>query len=129
MDAVNRIPAAGEPVPQVSQASQISQVSGAKRVDSALSESASRPDEKSAGIKGEDIRKAVEDLNSLAKMLDNKFKVSVHEETQRYELKVIDTETEKVIRTIPPEEILDLVARFKDMAGVVLTGLFLDKHV
>ncbi|NVM21125.1 MAG: flagellar protein FlaG [Desulfobacterales bacterium] len=45
---------------------------------------------------------------------------SVHEATGRTVIKVIDKETEKLIREIPPEELLKLAAKIEEMIGILL---------
>ena len=46
------------------------------------------------------------------------FKYSVHEKTKEVMVKVVDPDTGDVIREIPPEKILDLVAKLQELAGV-----------
>jgi len=41
---------------------------------------------------------------------------SIHEETKEIMVKVLDTDTEEVIREIPPEKILDMVAKIWELA-------------
>lgn len=44
----------------------------------------------------------------------------VHEETERIIARVIDRETKEVIREIPPEKYLDMIARLQELAGVFI---------
>lgn len=44
---------------------------------------------------------------------------SVHEPTGRTVVKVVDKETENLIREIPPEEFLNLAARLDEMIGIL----------
>ena len=44
----------------------------------------------------------------------------VHEETERIIARVIDRETKEVIREIPPEKFLDMIARLQELAGVFI---------
>ena len=46
------------------------------------------------------------------------FEFSIHEGTQEIMVKVIDNETHEVIREIPNEKILDMVAKMWEMAGI-----------
>lgn len=48
------------------------------------------------------------------------FEYSIHEETKEIMVKVIDRDTKEVIREIPPERILDLVAKMWEMAGILV---------
>lgn len=49
---------------------------------------------------------------------------TVHKETERLVVKVIDPADGKVIRQIPPEEVLELAVKLQEMIG-----LLLDKRV
>jgi len=44
---------------------------------------------------------------------------SVHEETGQTVVRVVDKDTGKLIRQIPPQELLDLAAKLEDMMGIL----------
>ncbi|MBW1960455.1 MAG: flagellar protein FlaG [Deltaproteobacteria bacterium] len=44
---------------------------------------------------------------------------SVHEKTGRTVVKVVNKDTQKVIREVPPEKILDLAAKLEEMIGIL----------
>ncbi|SHI38985.1 flagellar protein FlaG [Lutispora thermophila] len=46
------------------------------------------------------------------------FEYSIHEGTKEIMVKVINKETQEVIREIPPEKILDMVAKMWEIAGI-----------
>lgn len=66
---------------------------------------------------------ALEKLSKTAPVFDFRFHFKIHEETNRIMVQVIDQETGEILNEIPPEKILDLVARIYE-----LVGLLLDKH-
>ncbi|KJF25892.1 flagellar protein FlaG [Clostridium aceticum] len=45
---------------------------------------------------------------------------SIHEATKQISVKVTNTETKEVIREIPPEKILDMVAKMWELAGLII---------
>jgi flagellar protein FlaG len=47
------------------------------------------------------------------------LKFDLHEATGRTMVKVIDRETEEVIREFPPEKVLDLAAKMEEMLGIL----------
>ena len=47
------------------------------------------------------------------------LRFSVHEPTGRTVVRVVDKETETLIREIPPEEFLNLAARLDEMIGIL----------
>lgn len=70
----------------------------------------------------EEVEKAAEKLNRLMGIIEKRWKVSIHEDTHRVMVKIIDKDTGDVLNEIPPEKILDLIASFTKM-----TGLLVDK--
>ncbi len=48
------------------------------------------------------------------------FEYSIHERTKEIMVKVINKDTKEVIREIPPEKILDLVAKLWEIAGILV---------
>jgi len=64
------------------------------------------------------LRKAVEDLNK--KMSNSEVAFGFHEGTNRVMIKIIDKETKKVIKELPPEKTLDLIAKAWELAGIMV---------
>lgn len=65
------------------------------------------------------IKKAVEQLNK--KMAAHSEAVfGIHEETNRITIKIVDKDTKKVIKELPPEKTLDMIAKVWEMAGILV---------
>lgn len=45
---------------------------------------------------------------------------SYHEETKRVSIKVINSDTNEIIREIPPEETLDMLTKMWEVAGILV---------
>ncbi len=74
-------------------------------------------EKQSAG--NEQIKKAVEKLNkSMAAHSEAIF--GIHEDTNRVTIKIVDKDTKKVLRELPPEKTLDMIARVWEMAGILI---------
>ena len=58
-------------------------------------------------------------LNEMVKVFNRKLDFVVHDETNRTMVKIIDTASGKVLREIPPKEILDLVAKMQEAFGII----------
>lgn len=71
--------------------------------------------------KGQDIgqRPLVELLKSEYD-INFQLNFSFHKETERLVVQVIDPATSKVIRQIPPEELLDLAVKLQEMIGFLI---------
>lgn len=63
-----------------------------------------------------DIRNQVRRANRALEAVDIQAKFSIHEGTGEIIVKLEDTNTGEVIREIPPEKLLDLVAKMQEMA-------------
>ncbi len=74
--------------------------------------------------KKEEIMLATSIMNEVMQMSNHHLKFRVHEDSGRIQVKVIDSESQKVIREIPPEKILECSAMIKnlmeEMAGILL---------
>lgn len=80
---------------------------------------------KQAALNAEKIRQSVEALNKAVEVvLPNRLKFRVHEATDQIQVQIIDQESNKVVKEIPPQEILDLMTRIKEMVG-----WFLDERI
>ncbi len=84
------------------------------------SHGAERQDEKKENMFKEELDEAVEKANSHFNAFNRKFEISVHEKTNRISVKILDTETNEVIREIPPEKMLDLIAGIWEAAGIAI---------
>ena len=52
--------------------------------------------------------------------MSTKCEFSYHEPTGRISIKVMDKETDEVIREIPPEETLEMVEKMWELAGLIV---------
>ena len=66
----------------------------------------------------EQIRKAVEKLNKS--MPNSEAVFGIHEETNRVTIKIVDRSTKEVIKELPPEKTLDMIAKVWELAGILV---------
>ena len=64
------------------------------------------------------IKKAVEDLNK--KMGSSEVQFGIHEATNRVMIKIVDKETKEIIKELPAEKTLDMIAKAWEMAGILV---------
>lgn len=64
------------------------------------------------------IRKAVDDINKKANNSEAIF--GIHEDTNRVMIKIVDKDTKKVIKELPPEKTLDMIAKVWELAGLMV---------
>lgn len=87
----------------------------AKELDSKQLQSPKENHEKTQ----EDLTEAVDKLNKTAVIFNRSLRFQVHDETKKTMVSVVDITNDKVIRQIPNEEVLDLVARMDDYMGLI----------
>ena len=63
---------------------------------------------------------AIDKANKAIIGTRREFEYSVHKPTHAISIKVIDSESKEVIREIPPEKMLDLVAKLWELAGIIV---------
>lgn len=66
----------------------------------------------------EKIKKAVEQLNK--NMSHSEAVFGFHDATNRVTIKIIDKDTKEVIKELPPEKTLDMIAKVWEMAGILV---------
>jgi len=68
----------------------------------------------------EDVIGIIEKANKNFTAYDRRFEFSIHEATKQIMVKVIDANTDEVIRELPPEKVLDMVAAMWEVAGIIV---------
>lgn len=66
------------------------------------------------------LLKAIERANKMVEGANRVFEYSIHDKTNVIMVKVLNSETNEVIREIPPEKILDVIAQIWEMTGIIV---------
>ena len=69
-------------------------------------------------VSAEQIKKTLAELNK--KMMNTACQYGIHEGTGRVTIKIVDKETRDVIKEIPAEETLELIAKAWELAGIMV---------
>ena len=67
----------------------------------------------------EQIRKVVEELNRKINA-NTEAVFGMHEATNRVTIKIVDKSTKEVIKEVPPEKTLDMIAKVWEIAGILV---------
>jgi uncharacterized FlaG/YvyC family protein len=62
-------------------------------------------------------------LNRALEIFNKRLRFEVHDETERIMVKILEKRTgntDEVIREIPPERVLDMLARLEEMIGLLI---------
>lgn len=71
-------------------------------------------------ISDEQLIRAIDRAIKAAQGAETVLDFSVHKQTKEIMVKVLEKETGKVVREIPPEKMLDFVAKLWEMAGIMI---------
>ena len=66
------------------------------------------------------VLEAIERANKAISIANRRLEYAIHDKTKDIIVKVINTETEEIIREIPPEKMLDMVACIWEMIGIIV---------
>ncbi len=66
------------------------------------------------------LKSAISNANSKLKFKRTKCEFTIYEDINRIAIKVIDRDTDEVIREIPPEETMELVQKLWEFAGLIV---------
>lgn len=105
--------------PGLPQGVQASPASKVERTARATEETASPRAVEEAAEDDEGLKDVVSNLNQLVRDLHRELKFSVDDDSGETIVKVIDKETDEVLRQIPSAEVLRLRKRLEEAAGVI----------
>ncbi|HQE24107.1 MAG TPA: flagellar protein FlaG, partial [Syntrophomonadaceae bacterium] len=77
-------------------------------------------------VDADTLQAAVNITNDAIRIVNYHLEFRLHEDSGRYQVKVIDSESQKVIREIPPEKMLEFSAHIKQMLDKAL-GFLVDE--
>lgn len=84
----------------------------------AESDSEGQAEQDSKGFDAEMMRQAMKELTKKADNIQAEF--GIHEKTNRITIKMVDKQTKEVIKELPPEKMLDMIARMWEISGLVV---------
>ena len=64
------------------------------------------------------IKRAVEQFNK--KMGNMECQYGIHEATNRVTIRIIDKDTREIVREVPPEKTLEMIAKVWELAGILV---------
>lgn len=68
----------------------------------------------------EEVSDAVDRINDFVQVVQRDLRFTVDEDTGRTVVKVLDSQSEELIRQLPPEEILELAAYMDELRGLLV---------
>ncbi len=94
-------------------------VAPAETVEIKASENGSSDVAQQTKVDNETIRKAVEQMKRSMNV-NTEAVFGFHEDTNRITIKIVDKSSKEVIKEVPAEKTLDMIARVWEMAGILV---------
>lgn len=109
-----------KPVEDVFVSSEVNEVAAASQDTNLTDKSGSgkTDDTEKKGFSDESVG---QDLNDIKKRLGStECKFGIDEATNRITIKIVDKETKEIIKEVPPEKTLKMIAKVWEMAGILV---------
>ena len=90
--------------------------------DSSVQEPEERQDvmKSNPAYKADVLEKIIDDLNKKLGAAGRELRCTIHRKTGQVMVKVVDTDTGKTIREIPPEKSLDILVKILEQSGLLV---------
>ena len=75
--------------------------------------------QKNEPVKEDSVKDSVEQANKLAVLFDRSLKFEYRKEADIYQVSVIDTSKDEVVRKIPPDEVVRFIENIKELFGAL----------
>lgn len=83
-------------------------------------EQATNKDEKKDQLSKKNVEEITDGLNDFMQSINTDLRFVLHRKTDQLMVQVVDIKTNKVLREAPPKEILDTLAKIRDLVGALL---------
>jgi flagellar protein FlaG len=67
----------------------------------------------------EEVRKVVEDLNSVLSSINKDIQLRIDDDTEQIVTRIVDRRSQEVIKQIPPAELLKIASRLRAVVGLL----------
>lgn len=71
-----------------------------------------------------ELAEAVEKLNNLADGINSRLKFGLYGDTDQLYVQVIDRQSNRTVKVLPPEKLLELRNKLQNAVGVILDEIF-----
>ncbi len=73
-------------------------------------------------LSDDEIEQIVNELNNFIQIFNTKIAFEIDKETRKTVLKIIDAQSDEIIRQIPPEELLEISRRISELLGLIINA-------
>lgn len=98
----------------------IKNINSEKKVVSEVIKKEPNSNEKEKQVNSRDLNSAVDKANKVLFKNNTHLQFRIHEKTNEVMVKIVDDVSGEVLKEIPPEKMLDLVAKLWEIAGIIV---------
>lgn len=80
----------------------------------------SKQQEEDRAYMEQELEESIKDLNKAVEALHKDLRFQIHEQSERLMVEVIDVVKNEVIKEIPPQQLLDMLGRIREMVGLII---------
>ncbi|MBM7690891.1 flagellar protein FlaG [Peribacillus deserti] len=108
------------PSPAASRPPENIQVEGVITIENEPKKYAEPVNRESPEISKEKVNEMVETFNKFLNPANTALKFEFHEKLHKYYVTIVDSETNEVVKEIPPKKMLDLYAQMAEFLGIIV---------
>lgn len=116
----NNMQMTSESVKHTTNAEVVRERTSGKHSDKPADVKGTEKENKEKAVTEKQIKQAIDEANQRTRFTKKSFEYAFDDRTNRVSITVIDQETDEVIREIPAEETLDMLAKIWELAGIVV---------
>lgn len=79
-------------------------------------------EERRTVVSEKEVQKLARDLDDALRPFNTELSFTVDKETEKMVIKIVDSETQEIVRQIPAEDALRLASRIKQLLGLLVDG-------
>ncbi len=79
-------------------------------------------EERRTEVSEKEARQLAQDLNDALRPFNTELSFTVDKDTEKVVIKIVDSETQEIVRQIPAEDTLRLASRIKQLLGLLVDG-------
>ena len=117
---IRNVASSVQPPPQATAAAAGTARSSATTSPNAISDTSRVTDAPAAKPTLDQVKQAVDQVQQIVRPLAQSLQFSIDEDTHNTVVKIVDTETNKVIRQIPSEEMLQMAKALDNFTGLLM---------
>lgn len=119
VEKIQETPQVGiEPSKKVDQTTKVVENTQSKGQENTTADNAQQEEQEHI-TPAEQVRRVVENLNKF-KLANSEAVFGIHDGTHRVTIKIVDKKTTEVIKELPPEKTLDMIAKVWEIAGILV---------